>query len=412
MDLPQLKPTLRKYQKRAAQWMLDRERGGNGEGGSRVPLHPLWREIKCTTGVEKDKNARAVSFYVNPFTGLLSIDRFEAPPSPKGKFYPYKKSYTCFKFKLYSHLIKKNIYYSICLIVFAGGIASDEMGLGKTIEVLALISANPYKGPPPTFPSPSNNNNNGQEAPEQRIDCVCGAYDSDFEADSDYDGLWMHCEACNAWQHGACVGHPHKAPAGEYICGPCLRQRAGVCVSQPCGTTLIICPTPILRQWWDEIHRHIQPGALKVIMYEGQPQPGRTSRCPKIVTAADLAAADIVLTTYDVLRKDLHHDPRNSTSAVEESQRVFRRQKKYEIIPTPLTRLKFWRVAIDEAQMVESSTAKAASMALLLETEHRWCVTGTPLSRGLEDLQGLMAFLQVEPVLKQDVVDTVHSETL
>jgi len=54
-------------------------------------------------------------------------------------------------------------------------------------------------------------------------------------------------------------------------------------------------------------------------------------------------------------------------------------------------------VAIDEAQMVESSTAKAAAMALKLDCEHRWCVTGTPLSRGLEDLHGLMAFLKFEP---------------
>ena len=40
--------------------------------------------------------------------------------------------------------------------------------------------------------------------------------------------------------------------------------------------------------------------------------------------------------------------------------------------------------------MVESSTAKAAEMALKLDAQHRWAVTGTPLSRGLEDLFGLL----------------------
>lgn len=135
---------------------------------------------------------------------------------------------------------------------------------------------------------------------------------------------------------------------------------------------------------------------------------------------------------------------------------------RYEVVPTPLTRLRWWRVVLDEAQMVESSTAKAAEMALKLSTVHRsgpawlasslpgvwatltptcgvqsatavwwpllcivppvtwllqdappprslvafcvwcfnmhacrWCVTGTPISRGLEDVQGLMAFLKV-----------------
>jgi hypothetical protein len=51
------------------------------------------------------------------------------------------------------------------------------------------------------------------------------------------------------------------------------------------------------------------------------------------------------------------------------------------------------RVVLDEAQEVESSTAKAAAMARLVPAVHRWAVTGTPVSRGLEDLQGLFAFL-------------------
>ena len=45
-------------------------------------------------------------------------------------------------------------------------------------------------------------------------------------------------------------------------------------------------------------------------------------------------------------------------------------------MPTPLTRLRWWRVCLDEAQMVESSTAKAAEMALKLQTVHRWWVGG------------------------------------
>lgn len=69
-----------------------------------------------------------------------------------------------------------------------------------------------------------------------------------------------------------------------------------------------------------------------------------------------------------------------------------------QVIPTPLTRLRWWRVCLDEAQMVESSTAKAAEMASKLAARHRWCITGTPLSRGLEDLYGLFFFLRAAPL--------------
>ena len=48
--------------------------------------------------------------------------------------------------------------------------------------------------------------------------------------------------------------------------------------------------------------------------------------------------------------------------------------------------------------MVESSTAKAAEMAARLDAAHRWAVTGTPLSRGLEDLFGLFFFLRASPL--------------
>ena len=71
----------------------------------------------------------------------------------------------------------------------------------------------------------------------------------------------------------------------------------------------------------------------------------------------------------------------------------------WQVIPTPLTRLRWWRVCLDEAQMVESSNAGATAMAAQLQAVHRWAVTGTPLSQDARDLQGLLKFLQVPKVL-------------
>jgi E3 ubiquitin-protein ligase SHPRH len=107
-----------------------------------------------------------------------------------------------------------------------------------------------------------------------------------------------------------------------------------------------------------------------------------------VVTAADLATADIVLTTFDVLRKDINFEADGS------GQSRSSRFAKYPVFPTPLTRLRWWRVIVDEAQMIEGSSSKAAQMANHLDIVNRWCVTGTPISKGLEDIFGLVTFLQ------------------
>lgn len=100
-----------------------------------------------------------------------------------------------------------------------------------------------------------------------------------------------------------------------------------------------------------------------------------------------LAAADVVITTYEVLRKDFHH--RDILS------KQLRHERRFISCKTPLLGVAWKRVILDEAQMVESSTAMASEMACDLVSKYRWCVTGTPVLRGLSDIEGLMAFLRV-----------------
>eukprot|EP00729_Bicosta_minor_P022425 gene22425-10423_t len=105
----------------------------------------------------------------------------------------------------------------------------------------------------------------------------------------------------------------------------------------------------------------------------------------------DLAQHDVVITSYEILRAELTHAEVGLVS------RSSRKKKKYAPVPCPLTAVEWWRICLDEAQMVESSTSKTAAMASMLWSTNRWCVSGTPISRGVDDLKGLAIFLRLDP---------------
>ena len=62
------------------------------------------------------------------------------------------------------------------------------------------------------------------------------------------------------------------AHAPPFLCGACVARRAGEVVAGPCRATLVVCPAPILPQWRAELRRHAKPGAVRVLVYEGQPR--------------------------------------------------------------------------------------------------------------------------------------------
>ena len=47
----------------------------------------------------------------------------------------------------------------------------------------------------------------------------------------------------------------------------------------------------------------------------------------------------------------------------------------------------FWRLVLDEAQLVASSCSEAALMTSALWRRHAWVVTGTPIASRVEEIQ-------------------------
>ncbi|NXW62581.1 SHPRH ligase, partial [Eurystomus gularis] len=214
---------------------------------------------------------------------------------------------------------------------------------------------------------------------EYRFECICGELGlADYKAR-------VQCLKCYLWQHAECVNYKEEnLKVKPFYCPHCLVAMKPVST----GATLIISPSSICHQWVDEINRHVRSSSLRVLVYQGVKKHG-------FLQPHMLAEQEVVITTYDVLRTELNYvDIPHSNS---EDGRRFRNQKRYMAIPSPLVAVEWWRICLDEAQMVECTTAKAAEMALRLSGINRWCVSGTPVQRGLEDLYGLVLFLGIDP---------------
>ena len=151
--------------------------------------------------------------------------------------------------------------------------------------------------------------------------------------------------------------------------------------------TLIITPPAILRQWESELQT-LAPH-LRVMIYEGVRNERKTLDNDQLV--ARLAEQDVVLTTYNVLGREVHY----AAGAV--PFRNMRYQKIYERKQSPLTQIMWWRVVLDEAQMVESGVSNTAKVAQVIPREHAWAVSGTPVKKDSQDLLGLLIFLRYQP---------------
>jgi E3 ubiquitin-protein ligase SHPRH len=170
--------------------------------------------------------------------------------------------------------------------------SADEMGLGKTVELLACIFAHPKSASEDGIfintESEVHQKSNLKRLKRERVECICGAVNESRK----YEGLWVQCDICDAWQHADCVGYSPKGKhlkssevsgsqgcekrsmadtkkhtrkkntanidvrEGEHICPLCSELMQATNSPVATGATLIVCPAPILSQWHAEIIRY------------------------------------------------------------------------------------------------------------------------------------------------------------
>ncbi|CRZ15008.1 DEAD/DEAH box helicase [Mycolicibacterium neworleansense] len=126
-------------------------------------------------------------------------------------------------------------------------------------------------------------------------------------------------------------------------------------VSGGAGKFLVVAPTSVARNWVSECHK-FTPGLNAVVVTS-------TNARAAVGLAAQVAEADIVVTSYTLLRMDVDA---------------------YSKIP--------WSgMILDEAQFVKNHHSKTHQAARLLDVPFKLAITGTPMENNLMELWSLLS---------------------
>ena len=117
---------------------------------------------------------------------------------------------------------------------------------------------------------------------------------------------------------------------------------------------LIICPTSLVENWAEEAARFTPE--LRVLVLSGSERHERR---------AGIGDADLVITSYALMRRDIEN----------------------------YTELEFSAVVLDEAQHIKNRSTQNALAAKKLKGHHRLVLTGTPIENSVSDLWSIMDFL-------------------
>jgi SNF2 family DNA or RNA helicase len=159
--------------------------------------------------------------------------------------------------------------------------------------------------------------------------------------------------------------------------------------NHPHKTTLLVASPNLLTQWAREIQTHVDEGQkLSVLRYS------YGSRIVSNCGSQILANHDIILTTYnEVMRSYPKNDPPEELQTAEEKMAWWKQQ--YEEHRGVLHRMMFYRVVLDEAQVIKNHTSRTSIACRALMAEHKWALSGTPILNSLTELYPYFKFLGV-----------------
>ncbi|EMC95387.1 hypothetical protein BAUCODRAFT_25426 [Baudoinia panamericana UAMH 10762] len=267
-------------------------------------------------------------------------------------------------------------YYELC----RGGILAETMGLGKTVMLLALILAT--KDHPPQVPAQ-------YAAPKVRP--VVGRLSDMAISNINKRSIPWKVErnrvrrACGLDMANTDILEK-ELPTYEVPQIPQRWQRKTVLPPPKmmilAATTLIVVPRNLCKQWQSELKKHVEDGALKVLVME---DPKHVIPPPE-----ELRTYDVVLFSRTRFEREIRD------GSDEQGRRLTQRlcrcpfigstrtrdchcPRSDDLYDSPLKHLHFKRLIVDEGHYFSSTSGNAVAVANSIVTaDHRWVVSGTP----------------------------------
>jgi SNF2 family DNA or RNA helicase len=157
----------------------------------------------------------------------------------------------------------------------------------------------------------------------------------------------------------------------------------------------------LVKQWQSEIDKKLKgaPHNLGVCLLH-----------MKKLTWPQLKMFDVVLTTYGSIgaewkRYEKHVLERQKSSGYDAAQD----EQLHRLCPLLHPKSKFYRVILDEAQYIKNYATLSSNAAAKINATYRWCLTGTPMMNGAQELGPLIRFLHIKPYEHKRIFDRVSN---
>ncbi|SMQ46283.1 unnamed protein product [Zymoseptoria tritici ST99CH_3D7] len=301
--------------------------------------------------------------------GAILDPRLEARTAPDGSTF-YYSARDC-------RFLRDPITFEAC----RGGILAETMGLGKTVICLSLLLATRHHLPSlpvlyagtPVRPSVAS-----------LIDMAVSAVNrQSIPWRIEFDRI----RQSTGDEMTSCASKLRESTP-SYDIPPSLRNRTTTSPSPQCmlltSATLIVVPRNLCSQWQSEILKHVEPGALNVLVMDDLKRA--------LPSAKALCSYDVILFSRNRFDLESKHGTDGHGRRIARTPLVctcpyigasrtrdchcLREDMLYQ---SPLKNLHFKRLIVDEGHSFSQINTNAVVVATQLVTaENRWLVSGTP----------------------------------